>query len=152
MRNQFLLPLKILLPTIIGLVLIFSASPALAQFGKGLQPVVNNAYTKGVTDNNTNALTTLELFISNMLGLGTVIGSIIFIVYFLLGGISWIGAGGDSSKINKARDQMIQGALGLIVLVAMYAIVGLIGTIVGLDILNPATVLFNLIPTQPATP
>lgn len=152
MRSRFLLPLKILLPTVVSLVLIFSASPALAQFGSGLQPIVENAYTEGVIANNTNALTTLELFISNMLGLGTVVGSIIFIAYFLLGAISWIGAGGDSSKINKARDQMIQGAVGLIVLVAMYAIVGLIGTIVGLDILNPATVLYDLIPTQSATP
>jgi len=128
------------------LILVFTTTPALAQFGDGLQPIVDNAYTEGVTDNDTNALTTLELFISNMLGLGTVVGSIVFIVYFLLGGISWIGAGGDTSKINKARDQMIQGALGLIVLVAMYAIIGLIGTIVGLDILNPATELMKLIP------
>jgi len=128
------------------LILVFTTTPALAQFGDGLKPIVDNAYTEGVTDNDTNALTTLELFISNMLGLGTVVGSIVFIVYFLLGGISWIGAGGDTSKINKARDQMIQGALGLIVLVAMYAIIGLIGTIVGLDILNPATELMKLIP------
>lgn len=128
------------------LILVFATTPALAQFGDGLQPIVDNAYTEGVTDNDTNALTTLELFISNMLGLGTVVGSIVFIIYFLLGAISWIGAGGDTSKINKARDQMIQGALGLIVLVAMYAIVGLIGTIVGLNILNPASELFKLIP------
>ncbi len=146
MTNRFLLPLKILFPTFIVLILVFATTPALAQFGDGLQPIVDNAYTEGVTDNHTNALTTLELFISNMLGLGTVVGSIVFIIYFLLGAISWIGAGGDTSKINKARDQMIQGALGLIVLVAMYAIIGLIGTIVGLDILNPATELMKLIP------
>lgn len=146
MTHRSLLPLKVLLPTVIGLILILTASPALAQFGSGLQPVVENAYTEGVTADNTKALTTLELFISNMLGLGTVVGSIIFIAYFLLGAISWVSAGGDTSKINKARDQMIQGVVGLIVLVALYAIVGLIGTIVGLDILNPATVLEPLIP------
>lgn len=127
------------------LILVFATTPALAQFGDGLQPIVVNDYTQGVASGN-QSLSTLELFISNMLGLGTVVGSIVFIIYFLLGAISWIGAGGDTSKINKARDQMIQGALGLIVLVAMYAIIGLIGTIVGLDILNPATELMKLIP------
>lgn len=127
------------------LILVFATTPALAQFGDGLQPIVVNDYTQGVASGN-QSLSTLELFISNMLGLGTVVGSIVFIIYFLLGAISWIGAGGDTSKINKARDQMIQGALGLIVLAAMYAIIGLIGTIVGLDILNPATELMKLIP------
>lgn len=145
MTNRFLLPLKILFPTFIVLILVFATTPALAQFGDGLQPIVVNDYTQGVASGN-QSLSTLELFISNMLGLGTVVGSIVFIIYFLLGAISWIGAGGDTSKINKARDQMIQGALGLIVLVAMYAIIGLIGTIVGLDILNPATELMKLIP------
>lgn len=122
------------------------AKTALAQFGQGIQPIVENEYTENVT-NGTTSLTTLETIISNLLGLGTVIGSIIFIGYFLLGAISWIGAGGDSGKIGKARDQMIQGVIGLIVLVALYALIGLVGSIVGLNILNPAQVLEGLIPS-----
>ena len=108
----------------------------LTQFGSFNPPVVNN-WTNNV-DSNAGALSTLELIISSMLGLLTVIGGILFIYTFIQGALSWVSAGGDSGKIQKARDQMIQGAIGLIILVAAYAIVGLIGSIVGITILNPA--------------
>lgn len=122
-----------------------SLSSVQAQFGTGIQPIVENAYTADAKSGE-HSLTILETIISNMLGLGTVVGSLIFIGYFLMGAIAWVGAGGDTSKIGKARDQMMQGAIGLFVLVAVYAIVGLIGSIVGLNILNPAEVLSGLIP------
>jgi len=123
----------------------------LAQFGDGIVPPFadDNKYTKDILNPETaseNAFTTLELIVSNVLALLTTIGGLVFIIYFLLGAIAWISSGGDTSKVSKARDQMIQGALGLIVLVAMYAIVGLVGSIVGIDVLNPAQVLTELVP------
>lgn len=118
-----------------------------AQFGDGIVPPFdpNNAYVKDITKDD-KSFDTLETLISNMLGLLTVVGSLVFVTYFLLGAISWISSGGDSSKVGKARDQMLQGVLGLVVLVIMYAVVGLVGSIVGIDILNPATVLRTLVP------
>lgn len=127
-------------------------SPVFAQFGdRGLEPPFANQYTENITVDNT-ALTTFERLISNMLGLLTVLGVLIFIVYFMLGAIGWITAGGDSSKISKARDQMMQGALGLVVLVALYAVIGLISSIVGINILNPAEMLETLIPVTSPGP
>lgn len=117
-----------------------------AQFGSGIKAPFDTAYSKDLTDGN-QAFSTMELLISNVLGIMTTVGALVFIVYFLLGAIGWISAGGDSSKITKARDQMLQGVLGLIVLVALYAIVGFIGSIVGIDILNPAEMLQKLVPT-----
>lgn len=118
---------------------------ASAQFGEGIVPPFENAYTENITD-GTQAFSTIELLVSNILGLMTALGSILFIVYFLLGAIGWITAGGDSGKIGKARDQMLQGVMGLIVLVGLYAIVGVISSIVGIDILNPAQMLEGLVP------
>lgn len=116
----------------------------LAQFGSGFQPPSD---TYGSNSNtNPGVLSDLETFISTMIGVITVLGSIFFIVNFLLAALSWISAGGDSGKISSARDKMVQSAIGLIVVVGGYAIVGLIGTIVGLDILHPKAALEALIP------
>lgn len=115
----------------------------LAQLGS-FKPFVDNEWTNNV-DTNAGALSTMELIISSMLGLLTALGGIFFIYTFLQGALSWISAGGDSGKIQKARDQMIQGAIGLIILVAAYAIIGVIGTVVGIDILTPAKMIDDVL-------
>jgi hypothetical protein len=91
-------------------------------------------------------LNNLETFISQMLGLLTIIASFGFIAYFIYGALKWVMAGGDSGKVQKARDQMTQAAVGLIVVVASYSLIGIVGTVLGLNILHPATVLETLIP------
>lgn len=127
--------------------LLMSPLRVFAQFGDGIVPPFdpNNAYTKDLTVGNAS-FTTLELLISNILGLLTVLGGLVFITYFMLGAISWITSGGDTAKVGKARDQMLHGVLGLIVLTSMYAIVGLVGSIVGINILNPRVILETLVP------
>lgn len=130
-------------------ILVVLASPArvLAQFGEGIVAPFDpdNEYVKDLEVGST-AFTTLEKIVSNILALLTVLGGLVFITYFMLGAISWITSGGDTAKVGKARDQMLQGALGLIVLTMMYALVGLIGSIVGMNILNPAEVLETIVP------
>ncbi len=130
-------------------ILVVLASPVrvLAQFGEGIVAPFDpdNEYVKDLEVGST-AFTTLEKIVSNILALLTVLGGLVFITYFMLGAISWITSGGDTAKVGKARDQMLQGALGLIVLTMMYALVGLIGSIVGMNILNPAEVLETIVP------
>jgi hypothetical protein len=117
----------------------------LTQFGSGFAPVVDTAWTDG-SDTEAGVLTNLEAFISQILGLITVIGSLFFVINFLMAALSWITAAGDSGKIQKARDQMIQSTLGLVIMVGSYAIIGLIGSVVGIDILQPGQALKMLIP------
>jgi hypothetical protein len=110
---------------------------AQANFGTGLQP--NSAITGGLADIDTTApLTATETLISNILGTLTTLGALVFIFMFFYGAFRWITGGDDAGKIQKARDQMVQAALGLIIMVAAYAIVGLVGSVIGFDILNPA--------------
>lgn len=105
-----------------------------ANFGNsGIQPV--SPLGAGAATDPTGEL---EILISTGIGVLTVVGSLFFIAYFFMAGIKWLTAGGDGSKVQKARDEMIQGVLGLIVIVASYGIIGLISTILGLNILNPA--------------
>lgn len=114
------------------------------QFGPGLSDPSD--YFEKNSATGTNAFSNVEVLISNIIGLLTVLGGLFFVFFFVQGAFSWITAGGDSGKIDKARNQMIQGVLGVIVLVASYAIIGLIGTIVGLKLLTPGDTLMRLRP------
>jgi len=81
-------------------------------------------------------------FISDLIATITVFGGLAFLVYFFLGALKWITAGGDKGKVAEAQASMTQGAVGLIALVASYFIIGIVGAVLGLDILNPFKVLF----------
>ncbi len=116
----------------------------LAQLGEFTPPVANNWNSD--LDTTDLTLKTLETVISNVLAIFTIVGGLLFTYSFIMGALSWITAGGDSGKIQKARDQMTQGAIGLIIIVAAYGIIGLIGAVVGIDILNPAKIIGPLVP------
>lgn len=88
----------------------------------------------------------LETIMSNVIGFLTIIGALFFIVYFFIGALEWISSAGDSGKLSNARNRMIHGILGLIIIVAGYAIIGLLGDLIGIDILNPALLLEQITP------
>lgn len=115
------------------------------QFGAGIQPVVENKFTEGAT---TDPFINLETVISFSIGFITILAGIFFIFQFVTASFSMVTTGGDVSKLNAARDKMLHGVLGLIIVVASYAIIGLVGTIVGLDLLSPAEQLEMIIPGQ----
>lgn len=80
----------------------------------------------------------------------TVFAGLMFLYQFIRGALAWISAGGDSKKTSDAREMITQGVIGLVIVVAAYSIIGLVGTILGLDLLNPAQQLLQLVPA--ATP
>lgn len=86
----------------------------------------------------------IEKLISNVLVVLTLVGGIAFALYFLMGGLNWITAGGDKAKIEKAKGMMTNGAIGLIVIAVSYAIVWIVGKALGIDVLEPGKALNNL--------
>lgn len=93
-------------------------------------------------------LSTVELIISNILTILTIIAGISFTIYFLLGGLTWITAGGQKDKVEKAKGMMTNGAIGLIIILVSYSIVWIVGEALGIDILNPAETLQGAISFQ----
>lgn len=81
--------------------------------------------------------------LSNTITTLTVVGSLAFVVYFTIGGLKWIIAGGDKAKVSEAQQQMTQSAIGLIAIVSSFFIVGIVGAVLGIDILNPFKTLFG---------
>lgn len=106
-----------------------------ADFGGGIQPAVRNEYTQGAAQGD-NAFSIVALVISNIIGVITVLGGLFFIVYFFMGAFSWITAGDDSGAVEKARTKMMNGVLGLIVMIISYSLIGIVGRVVGLDLIN----------------
>lgn len=91
-------------------------------------------------------IASLELYIGDIIGALTVLASLFFIVYSFLAAYEWATAGGDSGKVEKAKNRFVWGTLGLVLIVASYSIIGLIGSLVGISILEPGTLLNEIIP------
>lgn len=109
--------------------------------GTGLGSVTGVGQFQNITD--TAAQT--GKFVSGLITTLTIFGSLAFVVFFSLGALKWITAGGDKTKVGEAQAQMTQGAIGLIAMVASYFIIGIVGAVLGLDILNPIKTLQNAI-------
>ena len=90
----------------------------------------------------------VEIFISTLIGAITVVGGLAFLVFFFLGAIKWITAGGDKAKVQESQAEMINSLIGLIAMVAAYFIVGIVGGLLGIDILNPMTIINNITQKQ----
>jgi hypothetical protein len=118
----------------------------LANLGS-FQPAVENDYTEG-SESGFGALTNLETIISNVIGLMTVLAGLFFLFQFLTAALSWVTSGGEKGKLESARNQMLNATIGLVLVIAAYSIIGLIGRVVGLDLLQPAALLQGIVPSS----
>jgi hypothetical protein len=91
-----------------------------------------------------DAGTKLSNLFSVLFSMLTFIAGLAFAIYFVLGALKWLTGGGDAQKVEGAKNQMTQAAIGLIIVVASYAIIAIVSTVLGLNILNPSTILNTL--------
>jgi hypothetical protein len=109
-----------------------------------IQPVTEARAPKSL--DKAGFIDSLELYISDIVGTITALAVLFFIVYSFLAAYEWVTAGSDSGKVEKAKNRFIWGTLGLILIVATYAILGLIGTLVGISVLEPGELINNIVP------
>lgn len=57
-----------------------------------------------------------------------------FFVNLLIGGIQWINSGGDPKAMTAARGRITAAVIGLIIVVAAYAITAIAGSVFGINI------------------
>jgi len=84
--------------------------------------------------------------ISNAIGIMTIIAGIWFVFMFVIGGYGYLTAGGDSKKISEANSRITTALIGLVVVVSAYALISLIGALLGFKILQPQEFIQNLQP------
>ncbi|MBI4713660.1 hypothetical protein HY771_00525 [Candidatus Uhrbacteria bacterium] len=102
-----------------AVVMFLSAAPALAQ---------NNAITeiqKGLTATNKEAgfgNTSLPVLVGGFIQVLLGVVGIIFLVLAVYAGVLWMTAGGDAKKVTSAKDILRNSLIGIIIIVAAYAL------------------------------
>lgn len=112
--------------------------------GEYLGPFGNTAFT------GEGAIKALASGVSSIIGIMTIAAGIWFIFQFLIGGFYWITSTGDKAKLETAHHRINDAFVGLIIVVAGWAILALAAQFFNVDFLlsDPAT-LRNLLQFKP---
>lgn len=110
--------------------LVFSAAPALAQDIQ-LTP-------KGDGPEKFGQLTGLTVggIVSGLVKLVLIIAALVFFFILVIGGIRWILSGGDKAATEGARNQITAALVGLVIVFSAWAIIQLINTLFGINIIE----------------
>lgn len=63
-----------------------------------------------------------------------VVGGLVALLYLLLGALSWITSGGNKENVDKAREKIQAALIGVILIFAVLAIVGVIEKMLGIGL------------------
>lgn len=97
-------------------------------FAQGLVGQIQNPLT--LEGSGYGGLSSVGTFISNILRLFFVVAGIYALFNFLVAGFDYINAGGDSKKLTHAWSRIWQSLLGLVIIVASFAIASLFGYLI----------------------
>jgi hypothetical protein len=113
--------------------------------GEGLGPFGQPNMFSG-EEGGVKALTKITGAISSIVGFLTIVGSIWFLFQLLFGGYEWISSAGDTKKLTVARERIMNGFFGLIIIIAAWLILAVVGKFFGYDILvgNPTKIIQQL--------
>jgi hypothetical protein len=92
-----------------------------------------------------NGVTQFSKFISMAIGVMTIVAFIWFIFVLITGAIGIIGSGGDKQSLETAKKKITTGIIGLVVTIAAVFIISLIGTILGIDLLDLGSLFGTLV-------
>lgn len=101
----------------------------LAQSGKITNPVLGGL-------GNQSGESYIQKFVPAAIGMGFLIGSIIFFFMLVVGAIQWISSGGDKQALESARGKLSNALIGIVLLFAAFALVSLIETFFRINILS----------------
>ncbi len=81
-------------------------------------------------------LALVQKFIPYAIQWGFIIGVIIFFFMLLIGAIKWIASSGDKQKLEDARGTITSALIGLVILLAVFAIIQLVGVFFNVNLLK----------------
>ena len=79
----------------------------------------------------------LAFYIGNLWRTVVTVGGIAFLLYLVWGGIEWMTAGGDKGKIEMAQHKITGALIGLVLLIASYAITFFVQSVFKINLLAP---------------
>lgn len=78
----------------------------------------------------------LKKFVPNGVGLMFVAGATFFFLQLVWGAVSWILSGGDKGSLESAKNRLTNAAIGFVLLIASFAIIGFIENFFDINILS----------------
>lgn len=114
--------------------------------GEGLGPFGKSGLFGSGEAGGVNALTKVTGAISAIVGFMTIVGSLWFMFQLLFGGYEWISSAGDTKKLTTARQRIMNGFFGLLIIIAAWIIMAVVGQFFGFDILvgDPGSIIRQL--------
>jgi hypothetical protein len=103
---------KLILSLVLLSALLFTASPALAQFG--LDATAQKAQYGSGTD--------IYSTISTVISLGLSLAGIVFLAIMFYAGLRWMTARGNEEFIEKAKNAMFAAIIGFIIVTVSYGL------------------------------
>jgi heme A synthase len=103
-----------------------------------LQPVFA-LVTNPVLNTSLQKLSGIEFFaklLPSLVGVGFVIGSIVFLFMLIIGAVRWITSGSDKNQLEGARKTVTNALVGIVVLFSVIAIAYVVETLFGVKILQ----------------
>lgn len=96
-----------------------------------------------------DAILKLQSTISLIIGIFTVSAGLWFIVQIFTNAFKWLVSDGEKQAIEAARKGLTHSVIGLFIIVSAYALIAIVGSVLGLPILDFATTIKNnLDPTK----
>lgn len=74
--------------------------------------------------------------LGNTLNIIMVIALLILLFYLIWGAIEWITSGGDSGKLQNARNRMLQAGVGVLILSATLALFMFVQYLLGIEVIT----------------
>lgn len=78
----------------------------------------------------------LPQLISSFIRLATIVGGIALLINLIIAGFGFLTASGDPKKVTDAWNKIWQSLVGLIIIVGAIALIRVVETILGFDILK----------------
>lgn len=79
----------------------------------------------------------LAQIISGLLSFVMVLASLLVLISLIQAAVDWIGSGGDTGKVQKARDRILNAVIGIIILAASIAVWQIVNQFFGLELRLP---------------
>jgi hypothetical protein len=84
----------------------------------------------------------LGQLIANVVAIVIFLAALLVFIFLLIGGLQWITSGGDKAAAQAARDRITSALVGLVIVVAAFALMLIIERVFGVSVLggfNPPT-------------
>jgi choline-glycine betaine transporter len=107
--------------------------PILAQLIRREREIDNPALSERV--GSLTGISFTNRFLSNIITILFIIATVIAVIYFLIGGITFITASGNKEQAVKGQDTMRSAIIGLVIIFTIYAILRLIEWVFGLKLI-----------------